>query len=126
MASVRIGSSAASSRLLIPAASPAEVPARSRKARSAATEVILSRYRQALSAWERYLRRNPNDFYIFTRIGDVQKKQGHFREAEQAYLRALDLHPDDPYALMGMADLCYKMNRDEEALAFWRRLGLAR
>src|SRR5579872_1762969 len=46
---------------------------------------------------------------------------GRLTEAEWLYRRVLDQYPDDVDAIQGLAALCYRRGRPDEALALFRR-----
>lgn len=51
---------------------------------------------EALATLEQLSRRNPNNAAYFQQIGIVRQEMGQNAEAETAYMRAIELDPDDP------------------------------
>ena len=74
-----------------------------------------NRIDEAIEAFNKILKIEENNNYALVGLGDAERKQGHFREAESYYSKCLDCHPGNNYALFGLAD-CYKaMNQYHKA-----------
>jgi len=81
-------------------------------------------YREALKSWEIMYSRNPEgaDIRVLTSLGNCHRKLKSYAEGIPYFERVLTDHPDNFYALFGMAD-CYRgLNRSLESLEYWNRI----
>ena len=72
----------------------------------------------ALEVWLKYLSCYSGDYKIITRVGDALRKKCDLPGSKKYYLLAIELRPKDPFALMGLGDVCEKMGNDAEALFY--------
>lgn len=79
-------------------------------------------YRRSVELWQAYLAVTAADATVLAHVGDGHRKLGNSAESEAAYRRALEVEPDNRYALNGMGNLLYDAERYEEAAAAWDRL----
>jgi tetratricopeptide (TPR) repeat protein len=81
-------------------------------------------YGKALFYWERMIETRPGqvDIRVLTSIGNCHRKLKSFRSGIEVFRRALEIVPDNFYALFGMAD-CYRgLNLHKEALEYWNKI----
>ncbi|MCL1817359.1 MAG: tetratricopeptide repeat protein [Spirochaetaceae bacterium] len=82
-------------------------------------------YEKALSYWERMISRHSADqvdIRVLTSVGNCHRKLKNYASGIDIFRFALEIVPDNFYALFGMAD-CYRgMNMHEEALEYWNRI----
>jgi tetratricopeptide (TPR) repeat protein len=82
-------------------------------------------YEKALFYWERMVnihRPCEIDIRVLTSVGNCYRKLRKFTNGIEVFKRALEIVPDNFYALFGMAD-CYRgMNMHEEALLYWNKI----
>jgi tetratricopeptide (TPR) repeat protein len=55
-------------------------------------------------------------------VGDALRRKDDLPGSKKYYLLALKLRPQDPFALMGLGNVCEKMGNDEEALFYFNKL----
>jgi Flp pilus assembly protein TadD len=58
-------------------------------------------------------------------LGALLLEQGHVEEAEAVYREDLRLHPDNGWALTGLAECLRRSGREEEAKAVEAKLAVA-
>jgi tetratricopeptide (TPR) repeat protein len=82
-------------------------------------------YDKALFYWERMINAHgPGgiDIRVLTSVGNCHRKMKNFANGIEVFRKALEIVPDNFYALFGMAD-CYRgMNMHKEALEYWNRI----
>lgn len=72
-------------------------------------------------AFMKILEIEENNNYALVGLGDLERKQSHFKEAVKYYTQCLTYHPGNNYALFGLAD-CYKaMNQYHNAIEIWEQ-----
>lgn len=62
-------------------------------------------YRTETSLWEATARTSPHKARVFNNLGYAYQLEGNTRQARQAYLRALDMEPDNKKAAINLASL---------------------
>ena len=77
---------------------------------------------KALDVWSRYLSLRPDDYRILTRVADGFRKKGDLETSKRYYLLALKKNRLDPYALMGLGNICMIEGLYREALQYFERL----
>ncbi len=70
------------------------------------TEALAGSYRKALAGIETLCTEYPDDPLLFLRKGDLNLVLGNRTQARAAYLKALDMAPELPIALMSWANYC--------------------
>jgi tetratricopeptide (TPR) repeat protein len=55
------------------------------------------------------------------RLAHQMEKEGRYEEAEENYIEALRLDPDNVYALVGLGEVKRKKRRFEEAISYYQR-----
>ena len=81
-------------------------------------------YEKALFYWERMVQvHGANvDIRVLTSVGNCHRKLKTYRKGVDYFNKALELEPNNFYALFGMAD-CYRgLNLHKESLAYWNRI----
>ncbi|MDR1932688.1 MAG: tetratricopeptide repeat protein [Spirochaetales bacterium] len=82
-------------------------------------------YEKALFYWERMIGAHSLDqidIRVLTSVGNCHRKLKNFARGIEVFSKALEIVPDNFYALFGMAD-CYRgMNMHEKALEYWNRI----
>jgi tetratricopeptide (TPR) repeat protein len=82
-------------------------------------------YEKALFYWERMVSMHGArdiDIRVLTSVGNCHRKLKSFASGIEVFKRALEIVPDNFYALFGMAD-CYRgMDMHEKALEYWNRI----
>lgn len=68
-----------------------------------------------------YLEQNPGAFPIWVQLGHVSKEAGDSGAAEQAYLRGLQIRPDDADLLLNLGHLMKAVGRRDAALDYYQR-----
>lgn len=81
----------------------------------------LKQHEKSIEYWSFILELDPENKVILTRIGDAYRTTGHFDEAEKYYNKALEID-FDIYAAIGLALLCVKRGKYEEAEKRFRTL----
>ena len=74
------------------------------------------RYDEAKQHFEAVEATQPRLPGLLTRLGGVYLKTEQYPQAEQAFLRALQVDPDSAVALDGLAETCLALGRADEAL----------
>ena len=59
-------------------------------------------HREAIAVWEKLLRLTPRDHRVLLRLADALAREGKRSGAIDAYRRALEISPGNPYALQGL------------------------
>jgi len=70
--------------------------------------------------WRDTIAKNPKAWLAYDNLGGTLKKEGRVPEAIASYQAALQLKPDYPDVLNGLALLVYDEGRVDEALRYWR------
>jgi tetratricopeptide (TPR) repeat protein len=81
-------------------------------------------YREALIYWMHMLELHKEDvdIRVLTSIGNCHRKLKTFDQGVPYFDRALQMEPDNFYALFGLAD-CYRgMNQQARSLEYWNRI----
>lgn len=81
-------------------------------------------YRDALKYWERMYQLNHDnvDIRVLTSLGNCHRKLRTFEKGTFYFDKALELEPNNFYALFGLAD-CYRgMNAHAESLQYWDKI----
>ncbi|MCL1818456.1 MAG: tetratricopeptide repeat protein, partial [Spirochaetaceae bacterium] len=82
-------------------------------------------YEKALFYWERMINAHSADqvdIRVLTSVGNCHRKLKNFGSGIEIFRLALEIVPDNFYALFGMAD-CYRgMKMHEDALEYWNRI----
>jgi tetratricopeptide (TPR) repeat protein len=81
-------------------------------------------YEKALHFWHKMVEVHGEnvDIRVLTSIGNCHRKLKTHRQGIEFFRRALELEPDNFYALFGMAD-CYRgLNENEQSLEYWSRI----
>ena len=82
----------------------------------------LRQYDKAIEIWERYLGTDDANVTVLTRVADAYKKVSNFDRSKEIYLKALEVEPDNPYALIGLGYLHFDFKYFAEALQYWERV----
>jgi tetratricopeptide (TPR) repeat protein len=82
-------------------------------------------YDKALFYWERMIDTrgaDEIDIRVLTSVGNCHRKMRNFSSGIEVFRKALEIVPDNFYALFGMAD-CYRgLNMHKEALEYWNKI----
>ena len=81
-------------------------------------------YRDALYYWSKMLELNESavDIRVLTSIGNCHRKLKTFDKGVYYFERALQMDPNNFYALFGLAD-CYRgMNQQYRSIEYWNRI----
>jgi tetratricopeptide (TPR) repeat protein len=81
-------------------------------------------YKEALFYWMKMLDLHHEnvDIRVLTSIGNCHRKLKTFGDGVQFFERALEMEPDNFYALFGLAD-CYRgLNQQDKSLEYWNRI----
>lgn len=68
------------------------------------------------------VRANPNSVNARLRLADAMAAAGRIREATEQYQTALELSPDDPGALAGLAQIAMNQEEWRTAEGYWQRI----
>lgn len=82
------------------------------------------RYDESLVYWQR-IQRNQEprvDIRVLTSLGNCFRKLKRFEEGERIFVRALELEPENFYALYGLADCLRGEGQFDGALRYWMQL----
>jgi tetratricopeptide (TPR) repeat protein len=71
---------------------------------------------------KRLLLHYPRDHQLFQMLGDVCFKQHSYWEAVYFYRGSINLNPDNPRALLNLADCFYQLNEYDEAINIYRKV----
>ena len=80
-----------------------------------------NKHREAIEAYRRAVKLDPNDPLILGVLGDLERTTEQYAEAEDLYRRLLSLTPDDPEAHRALGQVLLAQNRAAEALDHLRR-----
>ncbi|MBD3169722.1 MAG: tetratricopeptide repeat protein [candidate division Zixibacteria bacterium] len=81
----------------------------------------LKDYKSAVSAYQKFLTDNPEDYKIISNLGNSHLKNGDYEDAIRSYDLALNIKPDCAINYLNLA-ICYKeMDRWSEAVANFKR-----
>jgi tetratricopeptide (TPR) repeat protein len=78
-------------------------------------------YKEALHYWQRMLdiHKDDVDIRVLTSIGNCYRKLKNFEAGVPFFKKALDMEPNNFYALFGLAD-CYRgLNQQDMSLQYW-------
>jgi serine/threonine-protein kinase len=78
--------------------------------------IKLRRYDEARVWGEAMLRRHPGQHVFADALGIVHHRQGHYKEAEQAFRLSIRLQPDSSNAYANLNDALLRQGRSDEAL----------
>src|SRR5690349_12462731 len=79
-------------------------------------------WKQAQTAIEKQLVREPDDHWLWARLSGVKYEQRDYQGALQAAERALEIVPDCPLALWSKAGAVEMLGKADEALAVYADL----
>ncbi len=81
-------------------------------------------YKEASKYWERMVQIKDGkvDIRVLTSLGNCHRKLKTFEGGILYFSKALDIEPNNFYALFGMAD-CYRgLNKQDKSLEYWNRI----
>lgn len=78
--------------------------------------------RRAIEQFSRITEKDSSDVDAWVTLGRLHRMAQNSVEAEQAYKRALELDPDNEYALHGLALLYQDLGDSKSAIQMWQRL----
>lgn len=76
----------------------------------------------AVAVWQEVIRRSPEDFWAYDRLGVVLEKLGRLKKAEAAYRRAVELQPSSPGFRSALANVLLAQGKGDGALALWQEV----
>lgn len=77
---------------------------------------------ESIACYEKVLTLRHDMLHILTIIGKLCWRVSDFDKAKRFFLKALDIDPDNPYALYGLGN-CYRWQRDyQKAVETWQRI----
>jgi len=77
---------------------------------------------EAISCYEKILTLRHDALHILTIVGKLCWRVSDFDKAKHFFLKALDIDPDNPYALYGLGN-CYRWQREyAKAVEVWQRI----
>lgn len=77
---------------------------------------------EAIACYEKVLTLRHDMLHILTIIGKLCWRVSDFDKAKRFFLKALDIDPDNPYALYGLGN-CYRWQREyQKAVETWQRI----
>ena len=79
------------------------------------------RYQEACDLFAEGLKREPDNPYLLSGMGDASREIGNYEEAERCYRHLLDIDKNNLFALRGLGDVCKKMGRHQEAIRLWNK-----
>lgn len=80
------------------------------------------RYLEAIACYEKILTLRKDVLQVLTIVGKLCWRVADFEKAKRFFLLALDIDPDNPYALYGLGN-CYRWQCDyRRAVETWRRI----
>lgn len=83
---------------------------------------LVGRDHDAIACYEKVLTLRHDILHILTIVGKLCWRVSDFDKAERFFLRALDIDPDNPYALYGLGN-CYRWHRNyAKAVEVWQRI----
>jgi Tfp pilus assembly protein PilF len=80
----------------------------------------LGRYPEAVTAYRRVIRLNPNSVECYNNLGVLLTKMGEYEEALQAIQSAIQINPDGFEAYYNLALLYFIMGKPNEVIPFFR------
>lgn len=83
-------------------------------------ELLQRNYQEYLAMLQDALKKNSNDPVLFSHLGILYGKMGRFAEAKAAFLKAMELKPDNALTHANLGSLYLSQNRPVEALKFYR------
>ncbi|MCP9296747.1 MAG: tetratricopeptide repeat protein [Planktothrix agardhii LY1] len=83
--------------------------------------VKLGRWDEAIDAYERSLKVNPDDFMCYVGLGDAWLGKGMVEKAITSYQKAIELNPDLVEVYDKLGDSLAKVGRQKEASVSYRR-----
>lgn len=78
--------------------------------------------RRATEQFEQITQKDPSDVDAWVTLGRLRRMAQNSVEAEKAFQKALELDPDNEYALHGLALLYSDLGDTKTAVVMWRRL----
>jgi tetratricopeptide (TPR) repeat protein len=82
----------------------------------------VQRYREAIAAYEKVIRANPDDYVAWFKRGITLENLQQFEAALEAYDRVLTLQPDDYLAWFKRGKVCENLCRFESALTCYEKV----
>lgn len=79
------------------------------------------RWAEAIEAYEAFLRLRPEEAKIWVQFGHCQRESGKADGAEKAYLKALELEPENPDTLLHLGRVRQAMNDQAAAIVYFQR-----
>lgn len=77
---------------------------------------------EAIACYEKVLTLQHDMLHILTIVGKLCWRVSDFDKAKRFFLKALDIDPDNPYALYGLGN-CYRWTREyDKAVETWQRI----
>ena len=74
---------------------------------------------RAIEVFRRIIELQPDNNYALVGLGDANRKQRNYKEAEEFYRECLNHNPDNNYALFGLADSYKAMKQFNRAIEVW-------
>jgi tetratricopeptide (TPR) repeat protein len=81
-----------------------------------------SMIKKAIEQYEKVTQKDPADSDSWLMLGRLYKVSQNFPKAENAYKKALELDPDNQFAVSGLAMLYSDQGDSKSAVEMWRRL----
>ena len=82
----------------------------------------LGKDEEAIITYEKILKFDENELHILTIIGKLCWRVSDFERAEKYFRRALQVEPDNPYALFGLGN-CHRWYRQyDKAIEIWQKI----
>jgi len=75
----------------------------------------------AIAAYEQALTLTPESTHLWNNLGNLYLKQKNYKQAHDAFEKALKLNPIDTIALTRLADTCYQAGEVDEAIREYKR-----
>jgi tetratricopeptide (TPR) repeat protein len=79
-------------------------------------------YKNARKHFEKYLETHPNDREIWGYLGNTWYFQGHRKEAEACFRKAVSAEPSPPFCRLALAELLQEEGRYREAIRVFRQI----
>jgi tetratricopeptide (TPR) repeat protein len=79
-------------------------------------------YGKAIELWTQYLRHDPHNVTVLTRIADAYRKVKNLQKSKEMYEQVLQIEKDNPYALIGLGHLYFDFKEYDKALHYWERM----
>jgi tetratricopeptide (TPR) repeat protein len=77
------------------------------------------RYPEACELYRAGLKKEPDNPYLLSGMGDACRECGDYEEAENCYRHLLSVDKNNLFALRGLGDVCKKLGRHQEAIRLW-------